>query len=119
MIDTRDIEVFNKAVKNRHKFEKITDTLSFAQISKEELGALKPIIDDAGIYAYKYPGYDGIYFEVVYKLSGGHFSTAVVGKVEDGEFIKFNLKDFPDKITVLPRNIEKQLNDKITNTLKW
>ncbi len=118
MISTRDIEVFNKAVKGSYKFKKITDTLSFAQISKDELGALKLIINDAGIYAYQYPGYNGTYFEVVYKLSGGHFNTAVIGKVENNKFIEFNLKDFPDEITVLPREVEKQINDKITNALK-
>jgi len=118
MINTKDIEVFNKAVKSNHKFEKVTDTLYFAQIPKTELGALGLVVKDAGIYAYQYPGHDGTYFEIVYKLTGGHFNTAVIGKVEDSKFIGFNLKDFPDEVTVLPRDIEKQLNDKITNALK-
>jgi len=118
MISTKDIEVFNKAVKGNHRFKKITDTLYFAQIPKTELGTLALIIKDAGIYAYQYPGYNGTYFEIVYKLSGGHFNTAVIGKVEDNKFTEFNLKDFPDEITVLPREVEKQLNDKITKALK-
>lgn len=118
MISTKDIEVFNKAVKGNHSFKKITDTLYFAQIPESELGALKLIANDAGIYAYQYPGHDGTFFEVVYKLTGGHFNTAIVGKVENNKFIKFNLKDFPDEITVLPRDVEKKLNDKITNALK-
>ena len=117
MISTKDIETFNRAVKGNYGFKKITDTLYFAQIPKNELGAFGLIVNDAGIYAYEYPGYEGIYFEIVYKLSGGHFNTAVIGKVEDDKFTKFNLKDFPDEITVLPRNVEKQLNDKITNAL--
>lgn len=118
MISTKDIEVFNKAVKGSYKFKKVTDTLYFAQVPKNELGAFELIVNDAGIYAYEYPGYDGIYFEVIYKLTGGHFNTAVVGKVENNKFTKFNLKDFPDEITVLPRDVEKQINDKITNALK-
>ena len=118
MISTKDIEAFNRAVKGNHRFKKVTDTLYFAQIPKNELGTLELIINDAGIYAYEYPGYNGIYFEIVYKLSGGHFNTAVIGKVEDNKFIPFNLKDFPDKITVLPRDVEKKLNDKITSTSK-
>jgi hypothetical protein len=117
MISTKDIETFNKAVKGNYRFKKITDTLYFAQIPKNELGAFGLIVNDAGIYAYEYPGYEGIYFEIVYKLSGGHFNTAVIGKVEDNKFTKFNLKDFSDEITVLPRDVEKQLNDKITNAL--
>ena len=118
MISTKDIGVFNKAVRDNYRFKKVTDTLYFAQIPKNELGALKVIIDDAGIYAYNYPGFDGTYFEIVYKLTGGHFNTAVIGKVENNKFTKFNLKDFPDEITVLPREVEKQINDKITNALK-
>lgn len=118
MISTKDIEVFNKAVKDNYRFKKVTDTLYFAQIPKNELGALKVVVDDAGIYAYSYPGFDGTYFEIIYKLTGGHFNTAVIGKVEDNKFTKFNLKDFPDEITVLPREVEKQINDKITNALK-
>lgn len=118
MISTKDIEVFNKAVKDNYRFKKVTDTLYFAQIPKNELGALKVIVDDAGIYAYNYPGFDGTYFEIVYKLTGGHFNTAVIGKVENNKFTKFNLKDFPDEVTVLPREVEKQINDKITNALK-
>ena len=118
MISTKDIEVFNKAVKDNYRFKKITDTLYFAQIPKNELGALKLIVNDAGIYAYQYPGYDGTFFEIVFKLTGGHFNTAIVGKVENNKFIKFNLKDFPDEITVLPGDVEKKLNDKITNALK-
>lgn len=118
MINPKDIEVFNKAVKGNYKFKKVTDTLYFAQVPKNELGAFELIVNDAGIYAYEYPGYDGIYFEVIYKLTGGHFNTAVVGKVENNKFTKFNLKDFPDVITVLPRDVEKQINDKITNALK-
>ena len=117
MISTKDIETFNKAVKGNYRFKKITDTLYFTQIPKNELGAFGLIVNDAGIYAYEYPGYEGIYFEIVYKLSGGHFNTAVIGKVEDNKFTKFNIKDFPDEITVLPRDVEKQLNDKITNAL--
>jgi hypothetical protein len=117
MISTKNIETFNRAVKGNHRFKKVTDTLYFAQIPKNELGAFKLIVNDAGIYAYEYPGYDGVYFEIVYKLSGGHFNTAVIGKVEDNKFTPFNLKDFPDEITVLPRDVEKQLNDKITNAL--
>jgi len=118
MINTKDIEVFNKAVKGNHNFKKVTDTLYFAQIPKTELGAFGLIVKDAGIYAYQYPGHNGTYFEIVYKLTGGHFNTAVIGKVEDNKFIGFNLKDFPDEVTVLPRDVEKQLNDKITNALK-
>ena len=118
MISTKDIEVFNKAVKDNYRFKKVTDTLYFAQIPKNELGALKVVVDDAGIYAYNYPGFDGTYFEIIYKLTGGHFNTAVIGKVENNKFTKFNLKDFPDEITVLPREVEKQINDKITNALK-
>ena len=34
------------------------------------------------------------------------------------KFKPFNLQDFPDEVTVLPREVEKQINDKITNTLK-
>lgn len=117
MISTKDIEVFNKAVKGNHRFKKITDTLYFAQIPKNELGAFKLIINDAGIYAYNYPGHDGTFFEVVYKLTGGHFNTAIIGKVEDNRFTAFNLKDFPDEVTVLPREVEKSLNDKITKAL--
>lgn len=118
MISSKDIDIFNKAVKKNYKFKKITDTLYFTQIPKNELGAFNLIVNDAGIYLYEYPGYNGVYFEIVYKLTGGHFNTAVIGKVEDGKFIKFNLKDFPDKITVLPRDVEKQINDKITKALK-
>ena len=118
MVKLTDIEVFDKAVKGSYKFEKITDALYFAQIPKNELGALELVVNDAGIYAYEYPGHSGVFFEVIYKLTGGHFNTAVIGKVENNNFIKFNLKDFPDKITVLPRDIEKQINDKITNALK-
>lgn len=118
MINSKDIDVFNKAVKSNYKFKKITDSLYFAQVPKNELGAFSLIVNDAGIYLYKYPGYSGVYFEIVYKLTGGHFNTAVIGKVEDGRFVKFNLKDFPDEITVLPRDVEKQLNDKITKALK-
>lgn len=118
MISTKDIEVFNKAVREGYKFKKVTDTLHFAQIPKNELGALKVVINDAGIYAYNYPGYDGTYFEIVYKLTGGHFNTAIIGKVENNKFTQFNLKDFPDEITVLPREVEKQINDKVTNALK-
>lgn len=118
MVKLTDIEVFNKAVKGDYKFKKVTDTLYFAQIPKNELGAFELIVDDAGIYAYEYPGHNGVYFEVIYKLTGGHFNTAVIGKVENNKFTKFNLKDFPDEITVLPRKVEKQINDKITNALK-
>lgn len=118
MIGTKDIEVFNKAVKSNHRFKKITDTLHFAQIPKNELGAFKLIVNDAGIYAYNYPGYDGTFFEIVYKLTGGHFNTAIIGKVENNKYTPFNLQDFSDEITVLPRDVEKQLNDKITNALK-
>jgi len=118
MINAKDIDVFNKAVKGSYKFKKVTDALYFAQIPKNELGAFELIVDDAGIYAYEYPGHDGVYFEVIYKLTGGHFNTAVIGKVENNKFTKFNLKDFPDEITVLPRQVEKQINDKITNALK-
>lgn len=118
MINAKDIEVFNKAVKNNYKFKKVTDTLHFAQIPENELGALKVIIKDAGIYAYNYPGHNGTFFEVVYKLTGGHFNTAVVGKVENNKYTPFNLQDFPDEITVLPREVEKQINDKITNAIK-
>ena len=114
MINTKDIEVFNKAVKGNHKFQKITDTLYFSQVPKNDLGVFNSIINDAGIYLYTYPGLNGAFFEMVYKLSGGHFNTAVIGKVEDEKFVKFNLKDFPDEITVLPRDVEKQINDKIT-----
>lgn len=118
MISTKDIEVFNKAVKSNYRFKKVTDTLYFAQISKNELGAFKLAVNDAGIYAYEYPGYDGVYFEMVYRLSGGHFNTAIIGKVENNKFIPFNLRDFPDEITVLPRDVEKKLNDKITSRSK-
>ena len=118
MVKPIDIEVFNKAVKGDYKFKKVTDALYFAQIPKNELGAFELIVDDAGIYAYEYPGHSGVYFEVIYKLTGGHFNTAVIGKVENNKFTKFNLKDFPDEITVLPRKVEKQINDKITNALK-
>lgn len=118
MINPKDIEVFNRAVKGNYNFKKITDSLYFAQIPKSDLGAFNLIVNDAGIYLYEYPGYNGVYFEIVYKLTGGHFNTAVVGKVENGKFTKFNLKDFPDEITVLPRSVEKQINDKITKTLK-
>ena len=118
MINPKDIEVFNRAVKGNYNFKKITDSLYFAQIPKSDLGAFNLIVNDAGIYLYEYPGYNGAYFEIVYKLTGGHFNTAIIGKVENGKFIKFNLKDFPDKITVLPRNVEKQINDKITKALK-
>jgi hypothetical protein len=118
MISTKEIEVFNKAVKGDYKFKKVTDALYFAQVPKNGLGAFEIIVDDAGIYAYEYPGHNGVYFEVIYKLTGGHFNTAVIGKVENNKFTKFNLKDFPDEITVLPRKVEKQINDKITNALK-
>ena len=117
MISTKDIEVFNKAVKGNYRFKKITDTLYFAQIPGNELGAFGLIVKDAGIYAYQYPGYDGTYFEVIYKLSGGHFNTAIIGKVENNKYTPFNLRDFPDEITVLPRDVEKKINDKITNAL--
>lgn len=118
MINPKDIEIFNRAVKGNYKFKKLSDSLYFAQISKSELGAFNLIVNDAGIYLYEYPGYDGVYSEVVYKLTGGHFNTAVIGKVEDRKFIKFNLKDFPDEITVLPRDVEKQINNRITKALK-
>ncbi len=118
MISTKDIETFNRAVKGTYGFKKITDALHFAQVPKNELGAFELIVDDAGIYAYEYPGHGGVYFEIIYKLTGGHFNTALIGKVENNKFTKFNLKDFPDEITVLPRKVEKQINDKITNALK-
>lgn len=118
MINPKDIDVFNRAVKGNYKFNKLTDSLYFAQIPTSELGAFNLIVNDAGIYLYEYPGHSGAFFEIVYKLSGGHFNTALIGKVEDGKFVKFNLKDFPDEITVLPREVEKQINDKITKALK-
>lgn len=118
MINSKHIDIFNHAVKGNYKFKKLDDSLYFAQIPKSELGAFNLIVNDAGIYLYEYPGYDGVHSEIVYRLTGGHFNTAVIGKVEDGKFIKFNLKDFPDEITVLPRDIEKQINDRITKALK-
>ena len=118
MIKPEDIDVFDRAVKGKYKFEKITDTLYFAQVSKDNLGAFSSVVSDAGIYSYEYPGQNGVYFELVYKLTGGHFSTAVIGKVEDKKFIKFNFKDFSDKITVLPKSVKKELNDKITKAIK-
>jgi len=118
MINPKDIEVFNRAVKGNYKFKKLSDSLYFAQIDKNELGAFNLIVNDAGIYLYEYPGQSGVFFEIVYKLTGGHFSTALIGKVENGKFIQFNLKDFSDEITVLPRKVEKQINDKITKALK-
>ena len=118
MIKPEDIEIFDRAVKGEYKFEKITDSLYFAQVSKEDLGAFDSVVSDAGIYLYEYPGQSGAYFELVYKLTGGHFSTAVIGKVEDGKFVRFNLNDFSDEITVLPRSVEKKLNDKITKAIE-
>lgn len=117
MITSKDIDIFNRAVEGNYNFKKITDSLYFAQIPKNNLGAFNLVVNDAGIYLYEYPGHTGVYFEIVYKLTGGHFNTAVIGKVENGNFIKFNLKDFPDEVTVLPKRIEKQINDKITKAL--
>lgn len=117
MINKEVVDIFNRAVKGNYKFKKLTDTLYFSQIPKSDLGAFGMIVSDAGIYLYEYPGYSGAYFEVVYKLTGGHFNTAIIGKVENGKFIKFNLKDFPDQITVLPREVEKKINGKITKAL--
>jgi hypothetical protein len=118
MINPKDIEVFNRAVRGNYKFKKLGDSLYFAQIPKNELGAFNLVFNDAGIYLYEYPNYNGSFFEIVYKLTGGHFNTALIGKVENGKFTQFNLKDFPDEITVLPRNVEKQINDKITRASK-
>jgi hypothetical protein len=118
MINPKDIDVFNRTVKGSYKFKKITDSLYFAQIPKNELGAFNLVVSDAGVYLYEYPGQSGVFFEVVYKLTGGHFNTALIGKVENGKFVQFNLKDFPDEITVLPRETEKQINDKITKATK-
>ena len=118
MINPKDIEVFNRAVKSNYKFKKLNDSLYFAQIPKNELGAFSSVVNDAGIYLYEYPGHSGSFFEIVYRLTGGHFNTALIGKVENGKFVQFNLKDFPDEITVLPRNVEKQINDKITKASK-
>ena len=114
MINLSDIEVFNRVIGKDYKFEKITDNLYFAQVPKKDLGVFSSTIKDAGIYLYEYQGYEGSFFEIVYKLTGGHFNTAIIGKVENGKFKKFNLKDFSDEVTVLPREIEKQINDKIT-----
>ena len=118
MINPKDIDIFNRAVNSNYRFKKITDSLYFAQIPKSELGAFKLVVSDAGIYLYTYPGQSGVFFEIVYKLTGGHFNTALIGKVENGKFVQFNLKDFPDEITVLPKKVEKQINDKITKALK-
>ncbi len=117
MINLSDIEVFNRAIGKDYKFQKITDTLYFAQIPKDDLGVFNSTIKDAGIYSYEYPGQEGSFFEMVYKLTGGHFNTALIGKVQDGKFKRFNLKDFPDEITVLPKGVEKKINDKITKAL--
>lgn len=117
MMDKSTIDAFNKAVKGSYKFKKITDSLYFSQIAKSDLGAFGMVVSDAGIYLYEYPGHSGAYFEVVFKLTGGHFSTAMIGKVEDNKFSKFNLKDFAEEISVFPGDLEDRINDKITKAI--
>lgn len=117
MINKETIDAFNKAVKGNYRFQKVTDSLYYSQIPEKDLGAFSMIVSDAGIYLYEYPGHSGAYFELVFKLTGGHFSTAIIGKVEDGKFTRFNLKDFPEEISVFPGDVEDRINDKITKAI--
>ena len=67
MITSKDIDIFNRAVEGNYNFKKITDSLYFAQIPKNNLGAFNLVVNDAGIYLYEYPGESGVFFELVYK----------------------------------------------------
>lgn len=110
MIDKEHIKLFNKGTKKNYKFKKIEDNLYFAKIDSNKFGDFDTIVDNAGIYAYIHADYDRVLFEMVYKLTGGHFDSAMIGSIIDKKFVYFHKDKTPYGITILPDNLKTKLN---------
>jgi len=110
MIEEKNFKEFNKATKKNYKFKKFYDNLFFAKIDNNKLGDFDSIVDSAGIYAYTYPNYDRVLFEMVYKLTGGHFDSAMIGSIIEEKFVYFHKDKTPYEITALPDSLKNKLN---------
>jgi len=110
MIEEKHIKIFNTATGKKYKFKKQYDNQFFAKIDKGNLGDFDLIVDNVGIYAYTYPNYDRVLFEMVYKLTGGHFDSAMIGSIIDEKFVYFHKDKTPYSITVLPDSLKNKLN---------
>jgi hypothetical protein len=107
------LETFNKHFGTNYKFTEVNEHLAYADLL--DLGELDLIIDQAKLYAYHTKKLEGTIFEVVYRFTGGHFSTAIVGRSLDGEFKPFTLQSFPEDLTIIPDNVLDKLNSDISH----
>lgn len=105
------LETFNNHFGTNYKFTQVNENLAYADLTN--LGELSLIIDQAKIYAYHTKKLEGTIFEVVYRFTGGHFSTAIVGRSFDGKFEPFTLESFPEDLTIIPDNVLDKLNSDI------
>lgn len=109
-------DTFNAHFGTNYQFTEVNPHLSYADLT--DLGELKLIIDQARLFAYHTKKMEGTIFEVVYKFTGGHFSTAIVGRTLNGVFEPFDLNTFPDNVTIIPDNILDKLNSDISNAIR-
>lgn len=105
------LETFNNHFGTNYKFTQVNEHLAYADLTN--LGELSLIIDQAKIYAYHTKKLEGTIFEVVYRFTGGHFSTAIVGRSLDRKFEPFTLESFPEDLTIIPDNVLDKLNSDI------
>lgn len=109
-------DTFNQHFGTDFKFTEVTPHLSYAKVN--DLGDLKLIISEARIFAYHTKKIDGTIFEMVYKFTGGHFSTAIIGRTLDGVYEPFSLEKFPDNVTIIPDSKLDKLNSDISNAVR-
>ena len=107
------LETFNNHFETNYQFTEVNEHLAYADLL--DLGELDLIIDQAKLYAYHTKKLEGTIFEVVYRFTGGHFSTAIVGRSLDGEFKPFTLQSFPEDLTIIPDNVLDKLNSDISH----
>jgi hypothetical protein len=112
----RCIEAFNQHYGTSYKFDQLTEHLAFSPAS--DLGDMKLVVTEAGIFGYHTPKLEGTIFEMVFKLTGGHFNTAIIGRSINGSFEPFSLQTFPDDLSIIPDAQLDKLNTSITNAIR-
>ncbi len=112
----KSIEIFNKYYGTSYSFTHIDEFLAYAPTP--ELGDMKLVVKEAGLYVYRSPKLEGDIFEMVFKLTGGHFTTAIIGRSINNTFEPFSLQAFPDEVSVLPDEVLDRLNNDITNAAR-
>ena len=112
----RCLKTFNKYYGTSYQFDQINEHLAYAPVT--DLGDMKLIVTQAGIYAFHSKKLRGTIFEMVFKFTGGHFSTAIIGRSVDGIFEPFSLQSFPDDLSVIPDERLERLNTDISNAIR-